>query len=193
MTKRLLITGCTDPHMWYSRMVGQLVDYCGEWPGDGYKSREPAGHSNVVRLQDAEVVELDDRDGLQHLRRVSLMMTCSVTQEQFERLQELMQEFEFSGHEQEAKVNCLDFEDITKQSTRVLDVLSTSVDPTMVSFQMAQVSELPNRSPREAHGRLHLDMVSSTTQALVQFQMIRAMDSNFDQLLEDIKGLGNVH
>jgi hypothetical protein len=57
--KLLRITGCTDPSMWYADKVGQLVPHEGEWP-EGYKSREPAGHINVVRFEDAEPEEVND-------------------------------------------------------------------------------------------------------------------------------------
>lgn len=53
--KMLRITKCTDPAMWYAALVGELVPYCGEWP-DGYKSREPAGYSNIVKFEDAELL-----------------------------------------------------------------------------------------------------------------------------------------
>lgn len=54
----LLITGCSDPYMWYAKMVGQTVPYLGEWNDtpDVYKSREPAGYINIVRKTDAMIV-----------------------------------------------------------------------------------------------------------------------------------------
>ena len=55
--KYLKITKCNDPLMWYAGMVGQYVPYLGEWRGEGYKSREPAGFLNIVRFEDAEIVE----------------------------------------------------------------------------------------------------------------------------------------
>ena len=53
---RLLIKKCSDTMMWYRDKVGQTVPYEGEWP-EGYKSREDAGYLNIVRFEDAEVVE----------------------------------------------------------------------------------------------------------------------------------------
>ncbi len=53
----LLITGCTDPLMWYSGKVGKHVPYCGTWP-EGYKSREDAGYLNIVRFEDAVLVHV---------------------------------------------------------------------------------------------------------------------------------------
>ena len=55
--KQLRIIKCNDPLMWYAGMVGQYVPYLGEWRGEGYKSREPAGFINIVRFDDAEIVE----------------------------------------------------------------------------------------------------------------------------------------
>lgn len=57
--RELLITGCTDPMMWYADKVGQRVPLLGIWPESGYRSREPAGYSNVVRFADAEIVEVE--------------------------------------------------------------------------------------------------------------------------------------
>lgn len=59
MSKALLITGCTDPLMWYAGMIGQVVPFLGIWPESGYKSLEPAGYTNVVRFEDAEMIEVD--------------------------------------------------------------------------------------------------------------------------------------
>jgi hypothetical protein len=55
--KSLRITACSDSSLWYRDLVGQSVPYCGRWP-EGYASREPAGFSNVVRFEDAELVEV---------------------------------------------------------------------------------------------------------------------------------------
>lgn len=56
----LHIHSCNDPMMWYASEVPTLALLLGDWPGDGYKSREPAGHSNVVRYHDAEVIEAEE-------------------------------------------------------------------------------------------------------------------------------------
>lgn len=57
--KALLIKQCKDHLMWYSKLVGCLVPYRTS-DRDGYWSREPAGHSNVVWHRDAEPVEVPD-------------------------------------------------------------------------------------------------------------------------------------
>lgn len=54
--KVLLITGCTDPLMWYAGLVGQEVPFLIEHP-DCYMGREPAGYSNMVHKKDAEIVD----------------------------------------------------------------------------------------------------------------------------------------
>lgn len=59
--RKLRITGCTDGHMWYAGMVGQLVELLGEDRIE-YLSREPAGYVNIVKKADAEVVELQVGD-----------------------------------------------------------------------------------------------------------------------------------
>lgn len=53
----LLITGCTDSSMWYSKMIGQEVPYFGQWADEQcYKSREPAGYVNIVKFADAKLI-----------------------------------------------------------------------------------------------------------------------------------------
>ena len=55
MERKLLITGCSDPLMWYANMVGQVVTLLGV-DDECYWSREPAGHRNIVKLSDARIV-----------------------------------------------------------------------------------------------------------------------------------------
>ncbi len=57
MTK-LLIKQCPDRMMWYRDKVGQTVPHVGKWP-EGYKSREDEGYLNIVKFEDAEVVDGD--------------------------------------------------------------------------------------------------------------------------------------
>lgn len=54
--KALRIIKCTDSLMWYSDMIGKCVPFLREY-SDYYMSREPAGYSNIVKLEDAEVIE----------------------------------------------------------------------------------------------------------------------------------------
>lgn len=56
--KAIKITKCSDPLLWYRDLVGAYVPFLRN-TGDTYMSREPAGYANIVRLQDAEVVEVD--------------------------------------------------------------------------------------------------------------------------------------
>lgn len=54
---RLLIVACSDPMLWYAKLVGKEVPYLGSWPAEGcHKSREPAGFINIVRMTDARIV-----------------------------------------------------------------------------------------------------------------------------------------
>lgn len=53
----LRIVAARDSLLWYADKIGQEVPHLGEWPGEGYKSREPAGYVNIVFFEDAEVVE----------------------------------------------------------------------------------------------------------------------------------------
>ena len=59
MTKMLKIINCSDSMMWYRKKVGQLVPLV-EVYSDCYMSREPAGYKNIVKLEDAEIVEVED-------------------------------------------------------------------------------------------------------------------------------------
>lgn len=55
--RMLRIKSCRDGMLWYADKVGELVEYlrpCRE----GYMSREPSGHTNIVHVGDAEVVEI---------------------------------------------------------------------------------------------------------------------------------------
>jgi len=56
LKRMLLITHCSDPQMWYADLVGKQVPYLGEWPGEGFKSREKAGYVNLVKFADARIV-----------------------------------------------------------------------------------------------------------------------------------------
>lgn len=60
--KKLLIIKCSDPLMWYADKIGQIVPYLGEKYGF-YTSREDAGHTNVVNMDDAILID-DDYEGL---------------------------------------------------------------------------------------------------------------------------------
>lgn len=60
--KKLLITKCSDPLMWYADKIGQVVPYLGEKYGF-YTSREDAGYTNVVNMDDAILID-DDYGGL---------------------------------------------------------------------------------------------------------------------------------
>lgn len=53
--KKLLIKKCSDPQLWYADLVGQEVELLRE-DRDGYWSREPAGYTNIVRRDDAQVI-----------------------------------------------------------------------------------------------------------------------------------------
>ncbi len=57
--KAILVTGCSDPHMWYAGLVGQTVEYVREYPQE-YLSREPAGYTNIILKSDSELLEVED-------------------------------------------------------------------------------------------------------------------------------------
>ena len=50
----LLITGCSDPRLWYAGFVGQRVPLL-RIEADCYMRRDPAGYTNIVLKRDAEV------------------------------------------------------------------------------------------------------------------------------------------
>jgi len=53
--EKLKIIKCSDTLYWYKDLVGQLVPLLREYE-DCYMSREPDGFANIVRKEDAEVV-----------------------------------------------------------------------------------------------------------------------------------------
>lgn len=59
--RKLKIVHCSDPMMWYAGLVGQVVPLHRE-EASCYWGREPAGHVNIVRKADAQVVWVD-QDG----------------------------------------------------------------------------------------------------------------------------------
>jgi predicted short-subunit dehydrogenase-like oxidoreductase (DUF2520 family) len=54
--KQLLINKCSDPQLWYAGLVGKQVPLLREIP-EGYLSREPAGFTNIVKREDAQVID----------------------------------------------------------------------------------------------------------------------------------------
>jgi len=57
MKKMLMITGCSNSSFWYAGKVGAVVDYLGSDRGE-YITREPSGFVNIVKLADAELVDI---------------------------------------------------------------------------------------------------------------------------------------
>lgn len=57
--KAIKIIDCTDRLMWYSKFVGCHVPYL-RTEGDVFWSRERAGYSNIVRVEDGQLVDIDD-------------------------------------------------------------------------------------------------------------------------------------
>ena len=56
--RKLLITQCNDPLMWYAGMVGQVVPLMRILTEENcFLSQEPAGYSNIVKLGDAEIIK----------------------------------------------------------------------------------------------------------------------------------------
>lgn len=59
-TKVLKIIDCSDPAYWYADMIDKYVPYIRELPSESvYLSREIEGYTNIVKICDAELVELD--------------------------------------------------------------------------------------------------------------------------------------
>jgi NTP pyrophosphatase (non-canonical NTP hydrolase) len=66
MTQMIKIKGCSDPMMWYKHKVGEYVTYIRTYD-DCYLSRDESGFTNIVRLEDGEVVEVSDLTGKNEL------------------------------------------------------------------------------------------------------------------------------
>ena len=74
--RALRITSCSDPHMWYAGLVGQVVALVRE-EADCYWSREPAGFVNIVRKQDADLVEVNCTNGQKCICQSGLLRKCA--------------------------------------------------------------------------------------------------------------------
>jgi len=55
ITMKLKLIKCSDSLYWYKDLIGQEVPLLREYE-DCYLSREPDGYANIVRKEDAEVV-----------------------------------------------------------------------------------------------------------------------------------------
>lgn len=55
MKKKLLITSCDDPLLWYYSHVGDSVPYTGQ-EDTIYWSRDNGGFTNMVKKEHAEVI-----------------------------------------------------------------------------------------------------------------------------------------
>ena len=54
---RILIIKCTDPHLWYAKLVGEYVPYRGFIVEEKlYKSRQRDGYTNFVQERDGKLV-----------------------------------------------------------------------------------------------------------------------------------------
>lgn len=67
--KALKIIDCSDPMMWYRNKIGHIVPLV-KVHDDCYMSREPAGYLNIVKFEDAKIIEVHD-DGTPKAHRRS--------------------------------------------------------------------------------------------------------------------------
>lgn len=60
--KALKIIKCSDSMMWYRDKIGEVVTLAKHEHSDSdvYWSREPAGYLNIVKKQDAQVIEVSE-------------------------------------------------------------------------------------------------------------------------------------
>jgi hypothetical protein len=54
--KVLQINKCSDSMFWYCALVGKQVPFIREI-NEGYLSREPSGYVNIVKKDDAEIID----------------------------------------------------------------------------------------------------------------------------------------
>jgi hypothetical protein len=67
---QLIITGCTDPLLWYAERIGKTCEVLRNLPGEAcWLAREPAGFSNIVYHRDATALP----DGYHVVDRKSLI------------------------------------------------------------------------------------------------------------------------
>jgi hypothetical protein len=57
------IKDCSDSMMWYRDLIGKHVPFVRYSLSDGaVMCREPDGYSNIVKIRDAEIIELKDQE-----------------------------------------------------------------------------------------------------------------------------------
>jgi hypothetical protein len=56
--KAIKINKCSDLRMWYYDHVGKIVPLVRIFEEE-YLTREPSGYSNIVKMYDAELVDVD--------------------------------------------------------------------------------------------------------------------------------------
>ena len=57
------IVSCSDPMMWYADLVGKNVPFVRYLLAENcILCREPAGYTNIVKIQDAEIIESLDQE-----------------------------------------------------------------------------------------------------------------------------------
>lgn len=56
--KVLRIKKCSDSQMWYANLIGEVVPFV-RFIDEEFLSREPSGHTNIVRRDDAELIDID--------------------------------------------------------------------------------------------------------------------------------------
>lgn len=63
--KALKIIQCSDGMMWYGKHVGAVVPLLRQ-DSEYFWSREPAGYSNIILLQDARVIDIADETEIKY-------------------------------------------------------------------------------------------------------------------------------
>ena len=57
--KALVITNCSDEMFWYRSLIGAMVPFVRE-EEDCYLSRDTGGYLNIVKFQDAKIIDVDE-------------------------------------------------------------------------------------------------------------------------------------
>lgn len=61
--KALVITNCSDGMFWYRNLIGAMVPFVRK-DEDCYFSRDTGGYLNIVKFQDATLIDVDNSDKL---------------------------------------------------------------------------------------------------------------------------------
>lgn len=105
------ITGCSDPMMWYRGMVGEYVPFIRKYD-DCYLSRDSGGFTNIIRLDDGELVDISKVEEENRLTATQQEVLDLIQEECAELIQAISKVRRF-GKKDNMEQLCTEFDDLT--------------------------------------------------------------------------------